>query len=192
MTDTVWCGTDPGTRHIGVMWLKQADLRWEYVWGTTITTGVKDTMDERLAQVFDAIRYTEFMGYPTPVRFVVEAQEGARIGARKRGETNYHVDKIERVIGMVWLYAKQMSVCGVPLIEVTPGFQRKCLGLSNKAKKDAMHKMLRKIVVGIPREAKEHELDAGCIAIAGERRYQVDETIERVRSARQQHAEGDA
>lgn len=178
----IWCGSDPGLAKFGVAYLLRQGGLWHALKVHTVTTVPADRMGKRLVK----IRYSllkqpalepKYVG--TAIGFAYESQLGARMGHRERGDSNYNADLIERVIGLIWERSLMEfgSVTREEPVEVTPGFIRKSLGLSLRATKKQVANMVRRMVLGLPADLDEHACDAAAIAIAGERRWSLDQAV---------------
>jgi Holliday junction resolvasome RuvABC endonuclease subunit len=168
----VWCGIDPGLASMGVAFLLREENRWHAISVETVKTKSTAPMHERMLKLHAGIVHRAGTGYPKRIHYVVEEQEGARVGARHAGLTNHHADMVERVMGMIWEYNLTCPLAGGrELTEVTPHEMRKRVGLPAGATKKQMMMMLRKVVLGLPATMSLHAADAVIVAITGEQKY---------------------
>ena len=173
----VWCGIDPGLAKMGVAFLLNESGRWRPLHVETVTTKASEPMHQRMLRLHGAIVHQQRTGYPLRVRYVVESQEAARVGARKRGESNFRADMVERVIGMIWELSLMCLYSAGDLIELDPVVARKHVGLPKRATKEQIAMMVRRIVPGLPEKMSEHASDAVELALGGERHARMTEML---------------
>jgi|SRR6478735_2104205 len=161
-------GCDPGMANFAVGVIDWSRRERFYVAAITVHTKPAGSVQSRAEQLSAGMD-------KLPSGIVVagiENQEKAWAGAMRAGKTN--ASAILARVGEGQFRERAYSQRW-PLLEVTPEEMRASLSLSKGAEKDDMHRVLRRIVKGIPEpgEISAHAMDALVVAFCVGQRWPV-------------------
>ncbi len=160
-------GCDPGLANFAVGVIDWSAKERFYIAAITVRTkpGPTQPRSEQLSLGMDKLP-------PGIVVAGLENQEKAWAGAQRAGKTNAKAPLARVGEGQ---FRERAHAQQWPLIEVTPEEMRASLSLHRGAEKDDMHRVLRRVVQGIPEpgEISAHALDALVVAFCVGQRWPV-------------------
>jgi Holliday junction resolvasome RuvABC endonuclease subunit len=164
-------GCDPGYAHFGIGTLEREGKLWRHVDSQHVYTKPDyGGVDERCRPIWTSLSQM------TGEIYAYESQDSVLAAKHVTGNRNASSDYVRDVVGLI--RARAYS-CNAALVSVTPSEIRRAFGLQAGATKEQVAQMLRKLVSGIPTKLALHVTDALAVAVAGERKWNMQRALMR-------------